>query len=120
MQTLGQGNFLTLEMLRWYSGHYLSDAQHASDVRASPLRNASLTGIAPATIITAEYDPLRDQGELYGQRLTQAGVAATVYRWPGQIHGFMSMQGLLDGADKALDTAAAALRAAFAPHQECV
>lgn len=113
MQTFAQGNFLTLEMLRWYSGHYLSDAQHASDVRASPLRNADLRGMAPATIITAECDPLRDQGELYGQRLAQAGVSATVRRWPGQIHGFMSMLGLLDGAEAAIDAAATALRDAL-------
>ena len=114
MQTFAQGNFLTIDMLRWYSRHYLSDAQHAGDVRASPLRSADLAGIASATIITAEYDPLRDQGELYGQRLQQAGGAATVHRWPGQIHGFMSMLGLLDGAEAAIDTAAAALRDAFA------
>lgn len=122
MQAFAQGNFLTLDMLRWYSRHYLSNAQHASDLRASPLRNANLGGVAPATIITAEYDPLRDQGELYGERLTQAGVAATVHRWPGQIHGFMSMLGLLDGAEAAIETAAAALRGAFAspaPVQVC-
>lgn len=114
VQAFAQGCFLTLDQLRWYSRHYLSSAQHAGDVRASPLRNADLAGIAPATIITAEYDPLRDQGELYGQRLSQAGVAATVQRWPGQIHGFMSMLGLLDGAEAAIDAAAAALRNAFA------
>lgn len=119
VQTFAQGNFLTLDMLRWYSRHYLSDAQHASDVRASPLRNPDLAGVAPATIITAECDPLRDHGERYSQRLQQAGVAATVRRWPGQIHGFMSMLGLLDGAEDAVDTAAAALRSAFAQHQAC-
>ncbi|MGO4156257.1 alpha/beta hydrolase [Cupriavidus sp. YAF13] len=113
-RTFAQGCFLTEDMLRWYARHYLPDPRHAADVRASPLRQRELAGVAPATIITAEYDPLRDQGEAYGAAMQHAGVAAAIHRWPGQIHGFMSMQGLLEAADAALDLAAAALRAAFA------
>ncbi|AJG23934.1 alpha/beta hydrolase [Cupriavidus basilensis] len=116
-RTFAQGCFLTEDMLRWYARHYLPeppDPRHGADVRASPLRQRELAGVAPATIITAEFDPLRDQGEAYGAALQRAGVDSVVRRWPGQIHGFMSMQGLLGAADAALDLAAGALRAAFA------
>ncbi len=83
-------------------------------MRASPLHQRELHGLPPATIITAEFDPLRDQGEAYGEALQHAGSTATVRRWPGQFHGFASMQGVIDAASHALDAAAASLRQAFA------
>jgi acetyl esterase len=108
-----QGYFLGAAELDWYRAQYLTNPADATDVRASPLHQRELHGLPPATIITAEYDPLRDQGEAYGEALQRAGGSATVRRWPGQFHGFISMQGMIDAASDALDAAAASLRQAF-------
>ncbi|SOY60230.1 putative esterase/lipase; putative exported protein [Cupriavidus taiwanensis] len=107
------GYFLSAAELDWYRAQYLAHPADAADVRASPLRQRDLHGLPPATIITAEFDPLRDQGEAYGEALQRAGNSATVRRWPGQLHGFASMQGVIDAASHALDAAAAALVQAF-------
>ena len=61
-------------MMRWFWHHYLEKPDQAADPYASPIRAATLSGVAPATVITAEYDPLRDEGEAYAARLSQAGV----------------------------------------------
>ncbi|WP_455288664.1 alpha/beta hydrolase fold domain-containing protein [Cupriavidus necator] len=113
-QACGEGYFLGAAELAWYRAQYLPDPADAADVRASPLCQRDLRGLPPATILTAEYDPLRDQGEAYGASLARAEVSATICRWPGQFHGFISMQGMIDAAGEALDMAAAALRRAFA------
>jgi len=109
-----KGYFLTWDMMNWFTRQYLPDDKAADDLRASPLRSRDLSGLAAATVITAEYDPLRDEGEAYARAMRAAGVAVTLHRWPGQIHGFASMLGVLDAADQALSTAAQALREAFA------
>ena len=109
----GQGYFLTAEGLRWFLSQYLHGGGDATDPRASPLRARDFSGLAPATVITAEYDPLRDEGEAYALSLRLAGVPAVLQRWPGQIHGFISMLGPIPAADAALDFAAAELRRAF-------
>lgn len=108
-----EGYVLTAEMMRWFIGHYLPDAQSADDPRASPLRQKDLAGIAPATIFTAACDPLRDEGEAYAAALRKAGVEVNLQRWPGQIHGFVSMLGVINAADQALTEAAAVLANAF-------
>ncbi|SOY71350.1 alpha/beta hydrolase [Cupriavidus taiwanensis] len=108
-----QGYFLSTAELDWYRAQYLATPADAGDVRASPLQQRDLHGLPPATIITAEFDPLRDQGEAYGEALQRAGGSAVVRRWPGQCHGFASMQGVIDAASHALDAAAASLRQAF-------
>lgn len=107
------GYFLSAAELDWYRTQYLAHRADAADVRASPLHQRDLHGLPSTTIITAEFDPLRDQGEAYGEALQRAGSNATVRRWPGQFHGFMSMQGVIDAASDALDAAAAALRQAW-------
>lgn len=112
-QRYGQDYFLTLEMMRWYWRQYLPDAVHVHDPRASVLRAEDLAGLPPATVITAEYDPLCDEGEAYAKRLSNAGVPTRLHRWGGQIHGFMSMLGLIPAADQAVTVAAQALRRAF-------
>jgi acetyl esterase len=93
-----QGYYLTVDSMRWYWGHYLEDESHGAAVDASPLRASDLSGLPPALIITAEYDPLRDQGEAYGRRLQEAGGRATVSRYDGMIHGFWNLAGPISHA----------------------
>lgn len=97
----------------WYWGHYLARKDDGVHPLASPLRAADHTGLPPATIITAEYDPLRDQAEAYADRLAAAGVPAHLSRYPGMVHGFFTMSGILDAARDAVGEAAARLREAF-------
>lgn len=108
-----EGYVLSAEMMRWFIGHYLPDTQSADDPRASPLRQPDLGGLAPATIFTAACDPLRDEGEAYGSAMRKAGVEVNLQRWPGQIHGFISMLGAISAADQALTEAASLLATAF-------
>ncbi|MGW1060400.1 alpha/beta hydrolase [Micromonospora rubida] len=75
--------------LKPFNAFYLDSGADPADPLVSPIKRADLTGLPPALIVTAEHDPLRDEGELYGQRLKQAGVDATVSRYPGAGHGFV-------------------------------
>jgi acetyl esterase len=98
----------------WYWGMYLAAKEDGTSPLASPLRADDLSGLPPATVITAEYDPLRDEGECYGRRLEQAGVPAEIIRYDGMMHGFFTMVGILDTARTAVATAAERLGRAFA------
>jgi len=109
-----EGYYLTAAMMRWFRGHYLPPGTPVDDARHSPLRQPEFRGLAPATIVTAEYDPLRDEGEAYALSLRLAGVPADLHRQAGQIHGYISMLGAIPAADETLHYAAAALRKAFA------
>jgi acetyl esterase len=109
-----EGFYLTAAGMRWYWDHYLGGADGAAP-DASPLRAAFLGGLPPATVITAEHDVLRDEGEAYAARLGEAGVAATVRRYPGVVHGFFRWRAVTEAADAALREAAAAVRSALAP-----
>ncbi|HSW11491.1 MAG TPA: alpha/beta hydrolase [Solimonas sp.] len=113
-RSCGEGYYLTAPLMRWFIAQYLPQGRDAADPRASPLRATSFAGLAPATILTAQYDPLRDEGEAYALSLRLAGVPAELQRWPGQIHGYISMLGVIPAADEALSYAAAALRRAYA------
>jgi len=110
------GPLLTKATMAWFLDHYLSGAGDAADPRVSPLRAdaATLARTPPALVITAEFDPLRDEGEAYGRALVEAGVNASVMRFFGQFHAFFNMLGALDDAALAHDAAATALRRAFA------
>jgi acetyl esterase len=99
----------------WYWGHYLASPADGVDPLASPLRAPDHAGLPSATVITAEYDPLRDQAEEYAQRLRDAGVSVTLSRYSGMVHGFFTMSGVLDAARDAVAEAAACLRKAFEP-----
>lgn len=94
----------------WYWRHYLADPADGESPLASPLRAEDLRGLPPALVITAEYDPLRDQAEQYAHRLAESGVDTELTRYDGMIHGFFCMAGDLDAGGAALDQAAARLR----------
>ena len=108
------GYVLTREAMRWFWRHYLERAEQGMEPHASPLLAPSLAGLPPALVITAECDPLRDEGEAYAARLRDAGVPVTLTRYGGMFHGFFRMTRLLDKARAALDEVAGTLRKAFA------
>jgi len=108
-----EGYFLTGDDMVWFWNHYLNSDADANNPYACPLRAASLAGLPPALVITAEFDPLRDEGETYAARLRESGVAAELLRYDGMIHGFISMGGVLEQGRDALELAAARLRSAF-------
>jgi len=108
------GYLLTTDDMRWFWDHYLGDAPERRDEPyASPLRAKSLTGLPPALVITAEFDPLRDEGEAYAARLKQAGVPTRATRYDGTIHGFFGMGAMIDKANDAVKEACGTLRLAF-------
>ena len=109
-----EGYGLTKVTMEWYWDHYLESMADASNPYAAPLQAESLAGQPPALVITAEYDPLRDEGEAYAKRLNGAGVATTATRYDGVIHGFFNMNAVVDKSQQAVDEASAALRNAFA------
>jgi acetyl esterase len=98
----------------WYWRHYLASPRDGTDQLASPLRAPDLRGLPAATVLTAEYDPLRDEGEAYAHRLREAGVPVELTRYDGMVHGFFAMSGVLDTAKVAIAHTADRLRAAFA------
>jgi acetyl esterase len=89
---------LTRESMEWFWGHYLAEPARRLDPEVSPLR-AKLHGVAPAIVLTAEHDVLRDEGESYAAALQSAGVPVRHRRLAGQMHGFFSMVGLLPGQE---------------------
>jgi acetyl esterase len=99
--------------MHWFWGHYLKTAADGNEAYASPLRAATLSGLPPALVITAEYDPLRDEGEDYARQLEGAGVPTTLRRYDGMIHGFFGMGQFLDQARAAVKEAIGNLRLAF-------
>jgi acetyl esterase len=109
-----EGYGLTAAGMRWFWGHYLNNEAEANNPYVSPLRADNLRGLPPALIITAEYDVLRDEGERYGKRLTEAGVPTKVTRYDGMHHGFFQMYGIVDKAKKALEEAVTWLKERFA------
>lgn len=111
----GEGYGLTAAAMRWYWSHYLADEAAGANPLASPLRAPDVSGLPPALVITAQYDPLRDEAEAYAERLRAAGVPAACSRYPGMNHGFFGQSGILDGAARAIEEAASALRSALKP-----
>ncbi len=110
----GDGYLLTADMMKWFWDHYLQSADDGLNPLASPLLAEDLTGLPRAVVYTAEFDPLRDEGEAYAARLEAAGVAVSKRRFDGQIHAFFQMLGVFPAAREAVDGAGAELRSAFA------
>ena len=110
---LADGFLLTRESMRWFFDHYLNKDADAADWRVAPLRAPSLAGVAPALIVTAGFDPLRDEGEAYAARLRQAGVRVDAIGFGGMIHGFAPMGRLIQTGNRAVSLVAGALRHAF-------
>jgi acetyl esterase len=108
------GYLLTADMMRWFWDHYLQSPADGANPLVSPLRADNLAGLPPATVVTAEYDPLRDEGEAYAQRLAVAGVPVEHTRYDGLIHAFWQMPGVFPAAFEAADAAGVALRKSFA------
>jgi acetyl esterase len=99
--------------MEWFWGHYLASDADRRNPYACPANAASLHGLPPAFVITAEYDPLRDEGEAYAAKLREADVPTMLKRYEGVTHGFFGMPGLLIKAKEAIGDAAAALRSAI-------
>jgi acetyl esterase len=110
---IGHDYGLWTEEVQWTWTQYLASPDDAAHPYASPLRAPDLSGLPPTLVITPEFDPLRDEGEAYGQRLREAGVPSTVTRYPGMFHSFLTYLTVLDAAAAANAQVAAMLRDAF-------
>jgi acetyl esterase len=110
----GEGYLLTKNSMQWFWNHYLSNPNDGENPYASPLRGKRLSNLPPAWVITAEFDPLRDEGEAYAKRMKDAGVSVEYADYKGMIHGFFSMGHIFDQGKKAVADACAKLKAAFA------
>ncbi|MEQ1572356.1 MAG: alpha/beta hydrolase, partial [Myxococcota bacterium] len=104
---LGEGYLLTKDAIAWYLDHLGADPL---DPRASVLLEPELRGLAPAIVTTAGFDPLRDDGEQYAARLRDAGVEVDELPFPSMVHGFYAMDGMIAGADAAIERTAARVR----------
>jgi len=110
----GAGFGLTLKGMRWFWDLYAPDPKMRDEPYASPLRAKDLAGLPPAHVVTAECDPLRDEGKAYATRLQKAGVAATYVEYPGMVHGFTGMAMSIPMGRTAINEMGAALRTALA------
>jgi acetyl esterase len=109
-----EGYLLEREEMQWFFDCYTDGGKHdAADPSISPLRAANFHGLPPALVITAEYDPLRDEGEAYAARLREAGVAVEQRRYDGLIHGFFGLSAAFDAGRDAVELVGTALRRSF-------
>jgi acetyl esterase len=99
----GSGYGLDRDQMKWFWSSYVPDERARHEPLVAPCLSESLAGLPPALVITAEFDPLRDEGEQYARALRAAGVRVKLHRYEGQIHGFVPMRGVLADADAALN-----------------
>jgi acetyl esterase len=107
------GFMLTRDSMRWFIAHYLAGKEDAVDWRVSPLRAPSVAGVAPTLVVTAGFDPLRDEGDAYARKLREAGVRVDTICYGGMIHGFVPMGRLIETGNRAVAHIAATLREAL-------
>jgi acetyl esterase len=105
----GEGYFLTRTDMAWFYDQYVPAPAQRADPTVDLLHAADLTGLPPAVVVTAEFDPLRDEGDAYAERLRAAGVPVRHLPGPGLIHGYFAFLGVVDGADARSREALAAL-----------
>jgi acetyl esterase len=110
-EEFAEGYGLTRASMQWYWNQYLADPKDGAGFLASPLRADDLSGLPPALVITAEYDPLRDEGEAFAAKLRESGVDVRLSRYEGTIHGFFRMGAVIDAAHRLSDEVGAYLRA---------
>jgi acetyl esterase len=108
-----EGYFLTRDLMDWFWKAYVPAGTNLADLRLSPLLAKDFKGLPPAFVLTAGYDPLRDEGRAYADRLIDAGIKTTYVNYPGTIHGFFSLTRFLSQGLKANDEAAAVMAAHF-------
>jgi acetyl esterase len=113
-----EGYMLTRDVMIWFWNHYLPAQSDGDSPQASPLRSRDLRGLPPALVITAGFDPLRDEGEAYASRLRDAGVAVVVRRYDTMIHGFFGLPSIFEQGKAAIAEAGKSLRAAFNAHEK--
>ncbi len=109
----GEGIFLSADTMVWFYEQYGRSDADKNDWRASPILAPDLSGLPPALVITAEFDPLRDEGEAYGEALRAAGNDVTIHRYDGMTHVFVQLAGMLEPGRQAIAEVATALRGAF-------
>jgi acetyl esterase len=109
----GEGYFLETETMEWFGDQYVQREADYRNAYFAPLLARDLSGLPPATVLTAGFDPLRDEGQAYAERLDSAGVDVEQRNYEAMIHGFVSMLGLVDRAEDAVDDVAEDLQAAF-------
>ena len=117
-ELFGEGYFLTESQMDWYIGNYLPDPADRLDPRASPLLAEDLSGLPPAYVAVAGFDPLRDEGEAYAHRMREAGVAVALHRHSSLIHAFVNTTGVGRTGREAMLQACGALRAGVATAAE--
>jgi len=108
-----EGFGLSRAAMQWYWDQYVPDVGRRTEPFASPMAAGDFHGLPPALVLTAEFDPLRDEGEAYARALEGAGVAVVLKRYDGMIHGFLSSHGEFDQAKRCLIESTALLRAAL-------
>jgi acetyl esterase len=109
----GEGYLLTKKVMQYFRGHYLPREQEWLDWRASPLLAKSHAGLPPAFVMTAGFDPLRDEGRAYAETLQKNGVPTQYREYSDMVHGFITMGRVLDTANAALADCAQALKKAW-------
>jgi acetyl esterase len=108
--TFAEGFLLTREDMEWFESHYIPDGIDDADPRASMMRAEDVSGLPPAYVATAGFDPLRDEAETYAERMREAGVAVVLQRHGGMIHGFANFTAICPSAHAAMREVAGALR----------
>ncbi|MFD4932171.1 alpha/beta hydrolase [Peribacillus butanolivorans] len=109
----GEGYFLTLDSMAWFARQYLDKEEDMFNAYAAPLLAKDLSGLPPALVITAEYDPLHDEGLAYANRLREVGVSVEYTCYEGMIHGFFWMAGIMDKGKRAIEQVAHHLHSSF-------